>query len=186
MSEALHPDALTPELLAWADRVAAQVARKLPPCFDLEDLCQVARLTTWQRLQHWDQARNDSFTNYAYIWVRGACLMSVRRREWRERQQLTAGVPLDESTAPVAQDDTQARIFYQRMREHLDFAARDLDHQAFMVVQRYFLLGWDLGEIADDLGIRRTSISQILQRAYAKMREELAKRGITASSMEWR
>jgi RNA polymerase sigma factor (sigma-70 family) len=72
--------------LKWAAAIAKNVWRKLPPCFDLQDLQQEARIKLWKCCQAFDPNNLDGvpFKGFAYIYIRGACLMSVRRRHWTE------------------------------------------------------------------------------------------------------
>ena len=70
--------------LAWASMIARNVKRKLPASFDLCDLEQVAPIELWRPTQLCDPAKNDNFRGYAYLPVRGAVLMSVRRKHFRE------------------------------------------------------------------------------------------------------
>jgi RNA polymerase sigma factor (sigma-70 family) len=75
---------------AWADQVATNVHRRLPKFFDLDDLKQEARLAAWRKTLTYDPAMNDSFQGYAFLAVRGACLMICRRRHavWNELRSL--------------------------------------------------------------------------------------------------
>ncbi len=72
--------------LEWAAAIGREVQRKLPPSFDAGDLEQVARIEMWNRATLYDahNSRGTPFRAFAYQYVRGACLMSVRRRNWRE------------------------------------------------------------------------------------------------------
>lgn len=75
-------DSLFRANLDWADRIAENVHRKIPPSFDLQDLQQECRLEMWKQTGRYDPERNDNFQGFAYLAVRGAALMAVRRRHW--------------------------------------------------------------------------------------------------------
>ena len=77
--------ALFEENLEWADRIARSVRRKLPPSFDLADLQQEARLQHWRCVQRFDTSQGVPYRAFAFFAVRGAVLMSCRRKEYRER-----------------------------------------------------------------------------------------------------
>jgi RNA polymerase sigma factor (sigma-70 family) len=88
----LAPEELFKRNCAWAAVIARNVARKLPDNFDPGDLLQEALIEMWKRAQLYKPAngrpgRDPSgtpFQAYAYLAVRGACLMSVRRKAWLE------------------------------------------------------------------------------------------------------
>lgn len=79
-------DAIVNEHLAWARALAAEVHRKLPPSFDIEDLESVALLELWERAKLYDPIndRGTPFKGYAYRYIRGAVLMSCRRRHFKD------------------------------------------------------------------------------------------------------
>jgi RNA polymerase sigma factor (sigma-70 family) len=85
--------ALFEEHLSWAAAIAKNVHRKLPPSFDIDDLTQEAHIALWRRCQLYDpqNERGVPFQGYAYVYVRGACLMHCRRRNWREATHLGLG-----------------------------------------------------------------------------------------------
>lgn len=80
----------------WAETIARNVVRKLPPSFEAGDVAQEALLELWKRALKYEanngrpgaDPRGTPFQAYAYMYVRGACLMSVRRRSWTEATHL--------------------------------------------------------------------------------------------------
>jgi RNA polymerase sigma factor (sigma-70 family) len=76
--------ALFHENIAWAEGIARNVHRKLPPSFDLADLEQEARIAHWRRVEAYDPARNSNYRAFAFLAIRGAVLMACRRKAWRE------------------------------------------------------------------------------------------------------
>jgi len=70
--------------LGWADKIARAIHRKLPPSFDLQDLEQEARIKLWACAQRYNGKTGVPFQAFAYMAVRGAVLMSIRRRAWTE------------------------------------------------------------------------------------------------------
>ncbi len=79
-------DALVKENLEWARALAREVHRKLPPSFDPGDLESVALIEMWERAKLYDpdNDRGTPFRGFAYQYVRGAVLMSVRRKNFTE------------------------------------------------------------------------------------------------------
>lgn len=76
--------ALFKENIQWAEKIALNVKRKLPPSFDIEDLTQTALIAHWKCVEAYDPARNDNYRAYAYLIIRGAVLMSCRRKAYKE------------------------------------------------------------------------------------------------------
>ena len=70
--------------LEWAAMIGRSVARKMPPCFDVQDLEQAARIEHWRRVQLFDETAGVPYRAYASRAVRGAALMACRRRAYRE------------------------------------------------------------------------------------------------------
>ena len=73
------------EHLDWSKVVAKRVHGQLPPSFlDLADLEQEAAIALWEQVQRYDPSKNNNVRGFAYLAVRGAVLMSVRRKHYRE------------------------------------------------------------------------------------------------------
>jgi RNA polymerase sigma factor (sigma-70 family) len=87
-------EALFNNNIPWVRSIARSVKQELPASFELDDLVQEGLIEMWRRSQVYDPAVNDSFQAYAYMAVRGAMLMSVRRRRWRD----ATGEPLNPAT----------------------------------------------------------------------------------------
>ncbi len=87
---------------AWAAAIGREVHRKLPPSFDSGDLEQTAIIEMWKRAQLYDAAndRGTPFRAFAYQYVRGAVLMSVRRRAFTD----ATGDPIDPKAVAEAPD----------------------------------------------------------------------------------
>ena len=88
----LGPEELFERNRVWAGTVARNVARKLPDNFDRGDLLNIALTKMWEKAQAYKPANGrpgrdpagTPFQAFAYLAVRGACLMSVRRKAWLE------------------------------------------------------------------------------------------------------
>jgi RNA polymerase sigma factor (sigma-70 family) len=66
----------------WAADIAHKASHNLPPSFDISDLEQEAYIALWRQAEKFDESRGVPFRGYAYMAVRGAVLMSVRRRNY--------------------------------------------------------------------------------------------------------
>jgi hypothetical protein len=71
--------------LQWAVSVVRRARQHLPPSFDVADLEQAARIEHWKRSQLYAPSTHVPYQAYALRAVRGAVLMTCRRKEYRER-----------------------------------------------------------------------------------------------------
>lgn len=81
---AASPSTLFHENLDWAAAIGRRLTKRLPPSFDKDDLVQVALIEHWRRSQMYDSSTGVPYRAYAYTAVRGAVLMSCRRKHYRE------------------------------------------------------------------------------------------------------
>lgn len=164
----------TPELLAWADRVAAHVMARLPACFELDDLKQVARIAVWKNLAKYDpdNAKGVPVQGFLMSYVRNACLMSVRRRAWTEATaprispKQEAGVDIEAS----ADASLKAKLVRWLIRERLT------EQQQFCLLQ--FEEGVTTDKIAKRLGVPRPAVMASVEAAYARLRADLRDIGL--------
>lgn len=91
--------------LAWSRAIARKVHASLPPSFSVDDLAQEAAIELWKRCQAYDPMKNNEFRGYAYLAVRGAVLMSVRRRAFVEAtaDELDPATPAAAGHSPAVQ-----------------------------------------------------------------------------------
>ena len=68
----------------WAASVGRKIHRKLPPSFAVDDLEQKAVIAHWHCVEAFDASKGVPYHGYAYLTVRGAVLMSCRRKAYRE------------------------------------------------------------------------------------------------------
>jgi RNA polymerase sigma factor (sigma-70 family) len=162
--------------------MASQVARRLPPSYDLDDLRQIARIETWRRLQSYDPSLGVSMTTYAYRAVRGACLMAARRRHYRDATAL----PLDAQTQPASHDRTEQRMQQRQMRKLLGSIMHELeDEREREVLYMHHWRHMDVQAIAAHMGVSASLVRMIRQQAYESMRRRLAMRGISVANGSW-
>lgn len=97
----------------WASTIVRNVVRRLPPCFETDDLLQEALMELWKRALLYQEnngrpgkdPKGTPFRAYAYMYVRGACLMSVRRRNWTEAHHQSLATPVLEDRGVVNRSD---------------------------------------------------------------------------------
>lgn len=124
--------------LTWAETIARNVARKLPPSFNPEDIRQEALMETWKRALLYEASngrpgkdpKGTPFQAYAYMYVRGACLMSIRRRNWTEATHASLDRTLMPERGVVNRSEPKGR---SRFRSSPEAASSDPDpHQALL------------------------------------------------------
>lgn len=169
------------EHLEWSKLVARRVASQLPPSFPVEDLEQEAALELWRQISRYDPAKNDNVRGYAYLAVRGACLMTARRKWYTE----STHDPLAPSV--IAEGSNPADIYDKRTQEQRvrrkelgqlreivrRLAAFPVKSQfAAYVVRRVHLEGTAVPEMALITGITEARIHRALSTGF-----RLLKRG---------
>lgn len=161
---------LTPDILQWASNIAGALARRLPPCFDRQDLEQVARIEAWLATRDFDPSRGVEFRVFAYRRVRGAVLMSVRRRHW------TDATAEELSTEPILPSERQPdhQVDQARRLERLRAAESSLPRRQQRVIEMHWHDGRPLAEVAARLGVTTGAVARINQEALSHIREALA------------
>lgn len=166
--------------LEWAKKVALRVHRRLPPSFQLADLEQVAIIKMWDRCQRYDP-RNKAgvpFQAYAILAVRGAVLMSVRRRAWREAtadsldERMVCGKlqPDEEAIAAEARTAREAAVqkqkrWLRRQLLKLPVGDRRLFRRHYIDAVAIAALAKEVGMPKKAVGRRLRSVMRLLKRA---------------------
>jgi RNA polymerase sigma factor (sigma-70 family) len=158
-------DALAEQHYPWAAVLARNVHRRVPPSFDLDDLTQVARIACWRAAMEYQPKRGVEFKKFAYRAVRGAVIMSVRRRAWKEATH--AEMPADVSQQELTREESLNR---ERVLSSLERAVESLEEPDRGVIRLHFLAGWEMTAVARYLNLGLTSAYQIRSRGLAELR----------------
>lgn len=163
--------ALFEEHLEWAYKVARRVHSQLPPSFDVEDLEQEAAIQLWKEIFRWDPEQNNNLRGFCYLAVRGACLMSVRRKHYQENTNEELEPTVESQDANPA-EQYEKRIESQRYRDRelrqlakirarlRAFPARM--YFAAYVVRRVHLEATELPELARITGVPADRLQRTL------------------------
>lgn len=89
---------------AWADQIAQNVHRRVPPSFDFDDIRQRAWLGLAEAVSKYEAGKGVPFGAFAFRYVAGGAWMAVRRREYTERTHAELPAGLDVA-APEAESD---------------------------------------------------------------------------------
>jgi len=166
------PEQLFEENLGWAAMLARNVHRKIPPSFDLCDLEQVARIELWRRAQIYDPVKNDNFRGYAYLPVRGACLMSVRRRAFLHAtgEQLDENL-VDGQALPDQMIQQREEDGYRRQMLALFQLIKSLPIDQAYLVRRVYLNGITPEVVAATWGVPKARVSSRLSAAVRALKQ---------------
>jgi RNA polymerase sigma factor (sigma-70 family) len=188
--------------LYLVESVAKSLVRKLPPCFELDDLKGAGYIGLIHAAEHYQASRKVPFENYARRRILDAMRDSIRRRNWRD-----ATVPGLEET--VAQFDlglkhagfkfsahrrdrqeelipdpglTPEQVTQQSQDSHAILnALQDLDPRERAVIHLIYVRGETVTTVSRRMGVHHTYVSQLRIRGVEHMRRHFALRGRKAA-----
>jgi len=150
---------------AWAKGMGASVVRKLPPCFDRDEIEQACLIGLMKACSKYRRNAPVPFRAFAHVYVQKEPFMAVRRKEYTERThvEITHDVPCEAAPAHLPERD-----------ETLLAAIRTLQPNERSVIEQHFLFGVGLANLADRFGVRRSEIEQLRDGALARLREAMS------------
>ena len=147
---------LVEQHLEWAWRIAASVADGLPTWFRVDDLRGPAEIGLIQAASRYDPAKNDNFRAYAKQRVYGACIASIRRREYKERSHLELE---DTHSHPDAGPDAKAQV--EIARQQVRRYVAELPPANARVLRAYYFQELTLVEIASRMNISESWVYRL-------------------------
>jgi RNA polymerase sigma factor for flagellar operon FliA len=161
-------------------RVVRQLARRLPPNVQRDDLLSAGTCGLVDSLRRNGGDQGAAFEWYARTRIKGAIVDELRSQDWLSRRARAAGVFVSfedvasEDAANFAgADDPSEAIESRSLCRALARALQQLSERERTVVARHYLEGSRLKDIGAELGVSEPRISQILARALARLREIL-------------
>jgi RNA polymerase sigma factor (sigma-70 family) len=158
---------LPAETMAWCERQAKIFAAKMPACFDVADLTQVATIAAWKALGKFDGRNGTPLHGFLYSYVVNAMRMSVRRRNWTEatapRVQLTDPSPIDQERDQIRSQ--QRGLVLWLIRERLTPMQQFCFHR--------HLAGEGTAEIAAAGKITRRQVCILIEDAQAQIQHDV-------------
>jgi RNA polymerase sigma factor for flagellar operon FliA len=169
------------------NNVARRFQRRVPPCVTLDDLVSAGMIGLIQAVDRFDHSRDLKFKTYAQHRIRGAMLDFLReedplsRTERRRVRESVAGlsatgyglqptVSLDQiSLRRLAAPAQPAFTIRSEVRD----ARRCLSARENRVIGLLYDFGWHSREVAVELQVNESRISQIKTRAISKLRASL-------------
>lgn len=161
--------------------IAKRFQGRVPPCITLDDLASAGMVGLIQAVDRFDSSRGPKFKTYAQHRIHGAMLDFLReedplsRTERRRVRESAAGtgpttVSLDEiqlhRLAAPAPPTFTTRLGVREAR-------RSLSPRENRVIALLYDFDWQSREIAAELHVNESRVSQIKQRAISKLRREL-------------
>lgn len=168
--------------------VARRFQRRVPPCVTFDDLASAGMIGLMQAVDRFDETRGLKFKTYAQHRVWGAMqdflrdedpLSRTERRRARECVPALSAAGYGNSTATVSLDQIHPRCLAApgstafAVRSDLQAARRCLSARENRLITLLYDFGWQNREVAADLGVHESRISQIKQRALSKLRFQL-------------
>src|SRR5580704_2593270 len=163
------------------NNVARRFQRRVPPCVTFDDLVSDGMIGLIQAVDRFDRSRDLKFKTYAQHRIRGAMLDFLRdedplSRTERRRVQESAA---DLSPTTVSLDEIQLHRLAApappafTTRIDVRGARRNLSPRENRVIALLYDFDWQSREVAAELRVNESRVSQIKQRAIAKLRLQL-------------
>lgn len=175
-----HRDQLIESHLDLVARIARNIAMRLPPSFQFEDLRGQGYIGLVQAADRWDETRGVPFVYFAARRIRGEILESVRRRHWvaNTMHEITPDVL---EIPGAGAESIEKPIEVNAKRKLLGLAIEALTGTERATFETYFVHGGQLRDISARFKVSQNKASAMLQGVKKSMRRELAWRGLKAA-----
>lgn len=176
------------ESLVWY--VVNRFIPRLPKTVSEEELYSAGMMGLWKASQSYDPSRGAEFKTYAYHRIRGAILDELRAldflpRSMRDRAR-EEGVSAPAVVSLPTNDDGSETLVGEYAYEgvensdlHLALLSEmgKLPEKMRLVMHLYYQEGMKMLDIAKDLGLTESRVSQIHSNAVARLRRSLRQAG---------
>lgn len=162
------------------DPIARHIGKRLPACFDLNDLISAGIKGLMRAAELYDpRAHNDTpFTAYARMRIRGEIIESVRRRHWVEHVHPN----LEEAPDRGAMPDWDEAIEHGQRMSHVREAMAGLPEEHRRILELLYVEGRSVRETAGATGNSQTRTARIRDEALRGLRERVAWRGLKVAA----
>lgn len=178
------------EGLVWY--VVNRFIPRLPGTVSEEELYSAGMMGLWKASQSYDSSKGAEFKTYAYHRIRGAILDELRAldflpRSMRERAReegvsapAVVGLPTNEDGSEILLgEDEKESVENTDLHSALLSEMRALPEKMRLVMHLYYQEGMKMLDIANDLGLTESRVSQIHSNAVARLRRSLRQAGGT-------
>lgn len=158
--------------------IAKRLRGRVPPCITLDDLVGAGTVGLIQAVDRFDSSRGRKFKTYAQHRIHGAMLDFLREEDPLSRTERRRVRESAESLGPatVSLDSIQLQRLtapaQPAFTTRLDVreARRSLSSRENRVIALLYDFDWQSREVAAELHVNESRVSQIKQRAIAKLR----------------
>ena len=186
-------DATIVQHLTHVHALAKRLRSHVPPCVTLDDLIGAGTIGLIQAVDRFEASRGLQFATYAKHRIRGAMLDFLREEDPLSRTErrrtrtananaegaLPTTISLEQlPTYEPRSEYAPARCFSSRFadRVDLDRARQYLSERENRVFSLLFDLDWQNRDVARQLGVNESRVSQIRHAALSKLRARLQDR----------
>jgi RNA polymerase sigma factor for flagellar operon FliA len=170
------------------NRAARRIQRRVPPCVTFDDLASAGMIGLIQAVDRFDQTRGLKFRTYAQHRIWGAMQDFLRDEDplsRTERRRVRASAPALSATGygipptTVSLDQIPMRRLASppqpafALRSEVREARRCLSPRENRVIELLYDFGWQSREVAGELHVNESRVSQIKTRAISKLRLQL-------------
>jgi len=181
-------DAAILQDLDLVNRIARRLQRRVPPCVKFDDLASAGMIGLIHAVDRFDQTRGLKFRNYAQYRIQGAMQDFLRDEDplsRTERRRVRASAPALSATgygippATVSLDQIPVRCLASTaqpaftLRAEIREAPRCLSPRENRVIELLYDIGWQSREVAVEMHVNESRVSQIKTRAISKLRLQL-------------
>jgi len=159
---------LTESDLKWADSIAAAICgRNVHYHAHVEDAAAEARIALWRVIERYDAAHGTTLRQWANSRVAGAVWDYLRHVGVvaRNGNKTPTTLPLDKVARRIADQSMQSTYEPAAVARALAV----LNPRQREAVERTYWLDQNQNEIAHEMGVGTSRVSQILRRAHRKM-----------------
>jgi RNA polymerase sigma factor for flagellar operon FliA len=180
-------EGLVREHVGLVGHVVAQVAGRLPGHVAREELTSAGLLALVLAARSFDAGRGVPFAPFALIRIRGAVTDELRAMDWASRavrsrareldraavRSLQALDPEEDRTLPQAGDTPETLLVKREQLGLLREGVAALPARLRSVVERYYFAQHKMADIAADLGVTESRVSQLRAEALGYLRAAL-------------
>jgi len=174
--------------LPQVQAIARRVRMRVPPSVTLDDLITAGTLGLIQAVDRFDPTCRARFSSYAQHRIHGAMLDFLRSEDPLSRVERRRIRQIDSVGGPVTVSIDQMPSDHLRSNTHADLqtlatvtlwdaARRCLSGRENRVLKMIYLLGRSNREVAIEIGVNESRVSQLKSRAISKLRHYLTDKG---------
>jgi len=162
---------------SFAQAVAAEIIRTLPPWADAGDLRAAAELGLTEAAAVFDYRPGVQFQRFAYHRIRGAVYDAVRKNA----PALTLSLETLEHDPPADRSQSaEERLIEEEWRARLHRVLPRLSAQNRQIIYAYYFEDRNLEDIGVRLGLSKSWVCRLHGRAIASLRNLLLERSLAA------